>query len=76
MRNMKTSKRNDEFGELVSKVSELSKKDYRDLWRITRQYRKANQTMEQSLIRQKREAMPAKSKAIDKTALGMNYELA
>ena len=56
-------KRNDEFADLVDKVSQLSKKDYQQLWLITRQYRKANRTLEKTLIRQRKEAMPKKGKA-------------
>ena len=58
-------KRNDEFADLVDKVSNLSKKDYRQLWLITRQYRKANKSLEKTLIRQRKEAMPKRSKAIE-----------
>lgn len=65
---MKTNKKTDEFADLVNRVSELSAKDYRDLWRITRQYRKANNTLERSFARQKRE------EAKDSTQL--NYEFA
>lgn len=70
------SKKSSEFGELVSRVSELSKKDYKALWLITRQYRKADRSLEKTFIRQKKERMPKTSKADDKTAIGLNYELA
>lgn len=73
---MKANKKSDEFADLVSRVSALSKKDYKALWLITRQYRKADRSLEKAFIRQKKESLPSKSKAEDKTAIGLNYELA
>lgn len=67
-------KKNDEFADLVDKVSALSKKDYQQLWLITRQYRKANKMFEKTLVRQRKEAMPKKSKAIETN--GLDYEFA
>ena len=58
-------KRNDDFADLVDRVSALSKKDYQQLWLITRQYRKANKMFEKTLVRQRKEAMPKKSKTTD-----------
>lgn len=65
---MKTNKKTDEFADLVNRVSELSAKDYRDLWRITRQYRKANNTLERSFAREQREEA--------KEPTQLNYEFA
>lgn len=73
---MKANKKSDEFADLVSRVSALSKKDYKALWLITRQYRKADRSLEKTFIRQKKEQLPKTSKAEDKTAVGLGYELA
>lgn len=69
-------KQNKEFADLVSQVSALSKKDYIELWKITRQYRKADRALEKTFIRQKREMMPKKSKYDDNSVESMNYEFA
>lgn len=70
------SKKSKSFAEMVEAVSALSKKDYRDLWRITRQYRKADRMLVRTLDRQDKEAMlPTKSNAKDSLE-GLNYEFA
>lgn len=70
------SKKSKSFAEMVEAVSQMSKKDYRDLWRITRQYRKADKMLIRTLDRQDREAMlPKKSNAKDSLE-GLNYEFA
>lgn len=73
---MKRNKKTQDFAEMVEAVSQMSKKNYRDLWRITRQYRKADRMLIRSLDRQDREVMlPAKGKA-DSPIDGLNYEFA
>lgn len=70
------SKKSKSFAEMVEAVSALSKKDYRDLWRITRQYRKADRMLVRTLDRQDKESMlPKKSTAKDSLD-GLNYEFA
>lgn len=70
------SKKSKSFAEMVEAVSALSKKDYRDLWRITRQYRKADRMLIRTLDRQDKESMlPKKSNAKDSLD-GLNYEFA
>lgn len=71
---MATKKQMKDFAEMVDTISNMSRKNYRDLWRITKQYRKAHKMLEKSLDRQEREfMMPSKS---SNTSLGdLNYEL-
>ncbi|MBP5722607.1 MAG: hypothetical protein J6X18_03390 [Bacteroidales bacterium] len=73
---MKQSKKSKAFAEMVESVSQMSKKDYRDLWRITRQYRKADKMLIRSLDRQEREIMLPKKSNNDSTIDGLNYEFA
>ena len=68
--------KNDRFAELVDEVSNLSKKDYIDLWRITRKYRKAHRAFDEASERHERESLPTKSKKTDKKIDGMKYEMA
>lgn len=71
------SKKSKTYAEMVEAVSQMSKKDYRDLWRITRQYRKADRMLVRTLDRQDREALlPSKSTAKDSPLDGLNYEYA
>lgn len=71
------SKKAKSFAEMVESVSQMSKKDYRDLWRITRQYRKADKMLIRSLDRQEREVMlPKKSNNGNDSIDGLNYEFA
>lgn len=70
------SKKTKSFAEMVEAVSQMSKKDYRDLWRITRQYRKADKMLIRSLDRQDREAMLPKKGKADSSIDGLNYEFA
>lgn len=70
------SKKSKSFAEMVEAVSALSKKDYRDLWRITRQYRKADRMLVRTLDRQDREAMLPKKSTADGSIDGLNYEFA
>ena len=67
-------KRTKDFAEMVDNISNMGKKDYKDLWKITKQYRKAHKMLEKTMNRQEREFMlPNKSK---ETSLGeLNYEL-
>lgn len=70
----RSQKREKNFAEMVDTISNMSKKDYRDLWKITKQYRKAHRMLEKTMNRHEREFMlPAKS---NKTSLGgLDYEL-
>lgn len=70
------SKKSKSFAEMVEAVSQMSKKDYRDLWRITRQYRKADKMLLRTLDRQDREAMLPKKSTADGSVEGLNYEFA
>lgn len=70
------SKKSKSFAEMVEAVSQMSKKDYRDLWRITRQYRKADKMLIRTLDRQDREAMLPKKSTADGSVEGLNYEFA
>ena len=73
---MATKKQQREYADIISILSDMSQKDYRDAWRISRQYRKANKMLERTLERQERQFMlPAKSKGTE-SATGLKYELA
>lgn len=73
---MKAQEHADRYAELVDEVANLSKKDYIDLWRITRKYRKAHRAFDNATDRQKRESLPVKSKKKAEKINGMTYELA
>lgn len=73
---MATKKQQKDYTEIISILSDMSQKDYRDAWRISRQYRKANRMLTRSLERQERQFMlPSKSNGADSTS-GLKYELA
>ena len=67
--------KNDRFAELVDEVSNLSRKDYIDLWRITRKYRKAHRAFDEANDRHERESLPVKSKKKAEKINGMDYEM-
>lgn len=74
---MGTKKQQKDFTEIISALSDMSQKDYRDAWRISRQYRKANRMLERSLERQERQFMlPAKSGKNTESSTGLKYEMA
>lgn len=73
---MATKKQQKEYAEIISILSDMSQKDYRDAWRISRQYRKASRMLQRTLERQERQfVLPAKSKG-SKSSSGLEYELA
>lgn len=72
---MATKKQQKDYTEIISILSDMSQKDYRDAWRISRQYRKANKMLERTLDRQERQfTLPSKSNGADSTS-GLKYEL-
>lgn len=73
---MATKKQMKSYAEMVDDISNMSRKDYRDLWRITRQYRKAHKMLERTMERQEREfVLPSKSTSNSTNFGGLNYEL-
>ena len=73
---MATKKQQKDYAEIIGILSDMSQKDYRDAWRISRQYRKANKMLERTLERQERQfTLPSKSNSADSTS-GLKYELA
>ena len=73
---MATKKQQKDYTEIISILSDMSQKDYRDAWRISRQYRKASKMLERTLDRQERQfTLPSKSNSADSTS-GLEYELA
>lgn len=74
---MRTTKRNKDFAELVEQLTDLSDKDFRESIKIAKQFRKAQRMLQRAIIRQRKEAMPAKSQADNRqTIMGVDYELA
>lgn len=74
---MATKKQQREYADIISVLSDMSQKDYRDAWRISRQYRKASKMLEKTLARQERQFMlPSKSKGGADSSTGLKYELA
>lgn len=74
---MATKKQQKDFTEIISALSDMSDKDYRDAIKISRQYRKANRMLTRSLERQERQFMlPAKSKGGADSSTGLKYEMA
>ena len=74
---MATKKQQRDYADIISVLSEMSQKDYRDAWRISRQYRKASKMLEKTLARQERQFMlPSKSKGGADSSTGLKYELA
>lgn len=71
---MKAQEHTDRYAELVDEVANLSKKDYIDLWRITRKYRKAHRAFDNATDRQKRESLPTKSKSKSDKFDGLKFE--
>jgi hypothetical protein len=73
---MAIKKQQKDYTEIISALSDMSQKDYRDAWRISRQYRKANKMLERTLTRQERQfTLPSKSNSADSTC-GLKYEMA
>lgn len=73
---MATKKQQKEYADIISSLTDMSAKDYRDAIRITRQFRKAQRMLGKTLERQEREFMlPAKSKATANHH-GLEYEMA
>lgn len=71
----RTQKRQKNYADLVDTISNMSKKDYRDLWKITRQYRKAHKMLEHTMARQEREFMLPSKSSSNATIGDLNYEL-
>lgn len=74
---MATKKQQRDYADIISVLSDMPQKDYRDAWRISRQYRKASKMLEKTLARQERQFMlPSKSKGGADSSTGLKYELA
>lgn len=74
--NMAIKKQQKEYADVISLLTDMSAKDYRDAIRISRQYRKAGKMLEKTLARQEKQFMlPNKSKGAE-SATGLKYELA
>ncbi len=70
-------KQQKDFTEIISALSDMSDKDYRDAIKISRQYRKANRMLTRSLERQERQFMlPTKSGKNTESSTGLKYEMA
>ena len=72
---MTIKKNTTNFAEIVSRLTELSDKQFTAAIRCAKQQRRATRTLEAELIRQKRAKLPAKSTNNDKIG-GLDYELA
>lgn len=73
---MATKKQQREYADIISALTDMSDKDYRDAIRISRQYRKAGKMLGKTLERQEKQFMlPNKSKGTE-SATGLKYELA
>ena len=73
---MATKKQQKDYAEIISVLSDMSQRDYRDAWRISRQYRKASRMLQRTLERQERQfALPSRSNGSE-SATGLKYELA
>lgn len=70
------SKKSKNFAELVDTVSQLDRKTYRELWRITRQYRKADKMLNRAMDRQEREGLLPKKSSSSYSPAGLEYEIA
>ena len=70
------SKKSKNFAELVDTVSQLDRKTYRELWRITRQYRKADKMLNRAMDRQEREGLLPKKSGNSYSTAGLEYEIA
>lgn len=70
------SKKSKNFAELVDTVSQLDRKTYRELWRITRQYRKADKMLNRAMDRQEREGLLPKKSSNSYSTAGLEYEMA
>lgn len=70
------SKKSKNFAELVDTVSQLDRKTYRELWRITRQYRKADKMLNRAMDRQEREGLLPKKSSNSYSPAGLEYEIA
>lgn len=70
------SKKSKNFAELVDTVSQLDRKTYRELWRITRQYRKADKMLNRAMDRQEREGLLPKKGSNSYSTSGLEYEIA
>ena len=74
---MATKKQQREYADIISALTDMSDKDYRDAIRISRQYRKAGKMLDKTLARQERQFMlPNKSKGGAESSSGLRYELA
>ena len=74
---MAIKKQQKDYADIISVLSDMSQKDYRDAWRISRQYRKASKMLEKTLARQERQfVLPSKSKGGADSSTGLKYELA
>lgn len=73
---MATKKQQRDYADIISALTDMSQKDYRDAIRISRQYRKAGRMLNRTLDRQEREfVLPSKSKAMAGNH-GLEYEMA
>ena len=74
---MATKKQQRDYADIISALTDMSEKDYRDAIRISRQYRKAGKMLDKTLARQERQFMlPNKSKGGAESSSGLRYELA
>lgn len=74
---MATKKQQRDYADIISALTDMSDKDYRDAIRISRQYRKAGKMLDKTLARQERQFMlPNKSKGGAESSSGLRYELA
>lgn len=74
---MATKKQQRDYADIISALTDMSDKDYRDAIRISRQYRKAGKMLDKTLARQERQFMlPNKSKGGTESSSGLRYELA
>lgn len=73
---MATKKQQRDYADIISALTDMSQKDYRDAIRISRQYRKAGRMLNRTLDRQEREfVLPSKGKAMAGNH-GLEYEMA
>ena len=74
---MATKKQQRDYADIISALTDMSDKDYRDAIRISRQYRKAGKMLDKTLARQERQFMlPNKGKGGAESSSGLRYELA
>lgn len=72
---MKSTKKNKDFAELVEQLTDLSRKDYKDAIRITKQFRKAQRMLMRTMERQQKEFILPKRSKNEASLGGLNYEL-